>query len=906
MNFRRAAARIYSIALRAFPPRHRANYALEMVDTFDRALATRMRDGGAWQALRFAGAAWVNALAAGFGERRRYRLTEHTATRPLLIGSFGRDLVHAVRSLAKARAFTLVCVTSLGVGMGTVIAILMLVRAILGTPAGVNARGFVEVLVTPLGPLRAQAGDAGIETWSYPDFVELREADTGMAITGWTIGESRLRLQAGDALARVPTMFVSANYFKTAGVVLARGPGFDPALHDAGASGAPPVVVGYRLWQDRLGADPNVIGRSITLNRVAHVVVGVAPKMYQGHLGPEGSPDVQLWVPLHSHPRLQGAESVRFNREVDWVRIVGRLSPGTSLAHADAAVASLMAGLAKQYPASNQFKSGSVEPYFPMGALARAEARSAQAMLFGLSGLVLVVVCLNISGMMMVRSATRERELALRQAIGASRPRLIQYILSEAVVLALLGGTFAVGVIFGIPALVTWWFEFWHPDLDLFVPDQWVYAACVGLCFATSLIFGLLPAIRFSRPNLVVALKDEAGGGGGRRVGRIHRLTAAIQAGLAVPFLVIGGVKLDQVRATAAADVGFETKGLFAAPVDLTAGGHAEKDAPFLFRTVQENLAQAAGVQSVTVANGLPLDFRYRSVRLGREGAATLVRAHTTSVGERYFETMGIRLLRGRGFVGDDRSGSEPVVVLSEPLALQLFSGAEPLGQRLEFAMEGSPKQVFSVVGVTADVVTSQMGTERPQLFVPLSQHPAPRAILIARASASDGAMASAFKNAVAEADPEFLPSSLVTGDRLMRRSRNDLTVHSITAIICASVALSLTALGVYGVVGLMVASRTREIGVRMALGASRPRVLGTVLFDAMKVVLPGVAGGLLIAVLLVRVANAPETWYELGGVEPVAYTLGAAGAMLVAMIAGLPSARRAAKVDPLRAMRAE
>jgi putative ABC transport system permease protein len=726
-----------------------------------------------------------------------------------------------------------------------------------------------------------------------------------MAITGWTFGETRFRASEGEAASRVPVMFVSANYFKTIGVGLSRGPGFDPAIHDAGAAEAPPVVVGYRFWQDRLGGDSGVIGRTVTLNRVAHLVVGVAPETYRGHLSPEGSPDVQLWVPLQYHPRLQGAESVRLDREVDWVRIVGRLSPGTSLAHANAAVGAIMAGLAKQYPASNQFKSGSVEPYFSMGALAKEDARGAQAMLFGLSGLVLLVVCLNISGMMMVRSATRERELALRQAIGASRPRLIQYILSEAVVLALLGGTLAVGVIFGIPAIVTWWFEIWHPDLDLFVPDHWVYAACVGLCFVTSLVFGLVPAIRFSRPNLVSALKDEAGGGG-RRVGRVHRLTAAIQAGLAVPFLVIGGVKLDQVRKTAAADVGFETKGLFAATVDLNAGGHAEKDAPFLFRTVQENLAQAAGVQSVTLADGLPLDFRYRFVRVGREGAATLVRAHTTRVGENYFETMGIRMLRGRGFVRDDRSGSEPVVVLSEPLALQLFSGTEPVGQRLEFAMEGSSKQLFTVVGVTADVVTSQMGTERPQLFVPLSQHPAARVILIARASSSDVAMASAFKNAVGEVDPEFLPSSLVTGDRLMRRSRNDLAVHSVTAIVCASVALSLTALGVYGVVGLMVASRTREIGVRMALGASRPRVLGTVLLDAVKVVVPGVAGGLLIAVLLVRVANAPETWYALGGVEPLAYALGAAGAMLVAMIAGLPSARRAAKVDPLRAMRAE
>jgi predicted lysophospholipase L1 biosynthesis ABC-type transport system permease subunit len=249
------------------------------------------------------------------------------------------------------------------------------------------------------------------------------------------------------------------------------------------------------------------------------------------------------------------------------------------------------------------------------------------------------------------------------------------------------------------------------------------------------------------------------------------------------------------------------------------------------------------------------------------------------------------------------------VVVLSEPLAQRLFPGAEPLGQRLTLALEGETGQVLTIVGVTADVVTSQMGTERPQLFVPLAQHPTPRVILIARSSVADApvtSMASAFKTALADVDPEFNPAGLTTGDRLMRRSMNDLTIHSITAVVCANVALTLAALGVYGVVGLMVATRTREIGVRMALGASRSHVLGTVLRDAVKVVVPGIVGGLGLAILLVRVANAPETWYDLGGVEPLAYSLAAAIAMVVAIVAGLPSARRAAAVDPIRAIRSE
>lgn len=904
--FSRLASRVYAIAQAAFPATHRADYAAEMRDTFERELAARAREHGAWHAFRFAAAAWLNALSAGLGERRRRRQIVATDSPRHPFGGFGRDLIHAVRSLSKARAFTFVCVASLGIGMATVIAILTLVRAIIGTPPGVDTRGFVELLVTPLGPLRAQTGAPGIETWSYADFVDVRDAQTGITVTGWTFGDVRFKSRDLDSMTRVAAMYVSPNYFTTVGAALPRGSGFDSSQS---ARAEAVVIVGHRFWQDRLGANPNIIGSTITVNRNAHVVVGVTPEMFRGHLSPEGSPDVQLWLPLDQHSRLQGPDNLRLNREVEWVRVIGRLSPGTSLAQASAAVDSIMAGVAAQHPKTNEFKRGSAEPYHPMGALARGDALAAQSMFFGISGVVLLIVCLNISGMVAVRSAIRERELALRQAIGASRGRLMQYLLSEAVVLALVGGTLAVAVLFGVPALLTWWFDWWHPDLDLFVPDVWTYAACVGLCFVTSLVFGLVPAIRFSRPGLISALKDDTGGGGGRRVGRVHRLTAAIQAGIAVPFLVIGGVKLHQVRTTAAAEVGFETKGLFLSSIYLSLDGHAEKDVPALIRTVRENLARTPGVRSVAIANGVPLDFRYRIVQVSRQGDSATIRAHTTRADEHYFQTMGIRVVRGRGITRDDRPGAEPVVVISEPLAQRLFPGAEPLGQRLTLALEGETGQVLTIVGVTADVVTSQMGTERPQLFVPLAQHPTPRVILIARSSVADApvtSMASAFTTALADVDPDFNPASLTTGDRLMRRSMNDLTIHSITAVVCASVALTLAALGVYGVVGLMVATRTREIGVRMALGATRSRVLGTVLRDAVKVVVPGIVGGVGLAILLVRVANAPETWYDLGGVEPLAYSLAAAVAMVVAIVAGLPSARRAAAVDPIRAIRSE
>ena len=835
--------------------------------------------------------------------------------------AIARDLRHAVRSLSKARAFTFVCVGSLGVGIGTVMAILMIVRAIIGTPPGLDTNGFVEVLVRPQGQLLAQTGH-DIESWTYPDFTDLSAANPGMALTAWTFGDTVLRISdAGDPL-RVPVMYASPNYFTTIGVPLARGTGF-AAVRDDGSS-PPVVIIDHHLWQDRFGSRPDIVGTTITLNRVVHTIVGVTPERFRGHLSPEGSPDVQLWAPLHQHARLQGAGSLRHNREADWVRVVGRLSPGVSLVQANAAVSAVMAGLAQQHPSTNQLKSAVVEPYHPLGALARPEAIVAQSIFYGLSGMVLLIVCLNVSGMMAVRTATRERELSVRVAIGASRARLMQYILAEALLLALLGGALAVFLIFGIPATLLWWFEFWHRDLDLFKPDVWTYLTAVGLCFLTSVVFGLLPAIRFSRPSLVSALKDDAGGGG-RRVGRAHRLTAAIQAGIAVPFLVIGGVKLDQVRTAAAADVGFAPAGLFVARADLSGAGRPGVPATpsVLLKQVTQSLGEAAGVSSVTAADGIPLDFRARIVRVFREGDATPVRAHTTRVDEHFFDTLKIRVARGRGITREDVPGAALVVVLSQTLAAQLFPGEEAIGKRLTFALqasaaetagpsrqtlkpEGPASPVFTVVGVTDDVVTSQMGTERPQMFVPLAQHPAESVVLVARATAPQTSMATSFKNAVAVADPDFAASSMTTGERLIRRSVVDLATHSAMAVLCAGVALTLAALGVYGVVGFMVATRTREIGVRMALGASRPRVLRTVLADAIKVVAPGVILGLVLSVVLIRVSNLPETWYALGGIEPLAYAASAAVALGVALVAGLPSARRAIKINPIQAMRSE
>ena len=534
--------------------------------------------------------------------------------------SIRRDLAHAARSLAKDRAFTLICVISLGIGLGAFVALVTFTRGITAPARGINPSGLTELLVLPLGPLRAKAGEWALERWSYPDYQALRAADIGTSITGWTMGSSQFGAETPDQVTeplRVATLYVSANYFSTFGVPLARGSGFDPAIDDA-PSAEPRVVLSHGFWRSRAASDPDIIGKSLTIDGVPHTVVGIAPEDFHGHFHFFQSPGSLVFIPLERHPRLKANPNLRGDRTVDWVRIHGRLDPGVDIARANGLVSATVSGLAQRYPTSNEFKAATVEPYYSHGAAGRPESRRVISVLLGLSGAVLFIVCLNISGMMLVRGTRRERELCIRAALGAGRRRLIQHLFFEAVLLAFAGGALSGFVLFGIPAIAGWWIGApVPPELDL---DAAGVAISSGLCLAVSVLFGMLPAVRFSRPNLVPALKEDAGGGG-RQTIRVHRVAAMVQIGIAIPFLVISGVMLDRTRT---ADFGFPTEGLAAARLPAPAG--PEREAGFSIRRVRDTLQQTSGVRSVAVAEGMPIDFDYRLFRVGTPGGSNLSR----------------------------------------------------------------------------------------------------------------------------------------------------------------------------------------------------------------------------------------------------------------------------------------
>ncbi|HWK09884.1 MAG TPA: ABC transporter permease, partial [Vicinamibacterales bacterium] len=621
------------------------------------------------------------------------------------------DLLHAARTLLRARVFTAVCAVSLGLGMGVVIAILMLTRMVMATPPRVDDARLVEIVVRPSGKMRAEAGTAIVDTWSYPDYLDVRDATRGsILMTGWGRGEGLYQPSDQTGAISLSTLYVSSNYFSTIGVTMPLGPGFT-AVDDA-SHAEPEAVIGHRLWQTRFNGDPDIIGRRIKVNQADYVVVGVAPEKFRGHMSGLNEGYHQLWLPLSRHPRLLANESARLARDAAWLRIIARLPEETTVAHADAMVQSAMAALAGRYATTNQEKGGGVEPYFPPGARLRSQISRARLMTLGLAGIVLLVVGLNISGMMLARSAMRQRELAVRAAMGASRWRLVRYHLSEALVMALIGGSLASALLFGGPVIVAWALEIHDPAIDLFKPDPWLALQCVALCFVTSVVLGTLPALRFSRPAIVDALKNSSAGSG-QRVGRLQRFTAAAQAGLAVPFLVVCGMYLDQARTTAFADVGFTPRGLYTARLNLATITKTDDERRLVLNALHDSLSQASGVTAVSVGDGVPLDFIARNVRVAREGDGTYVPAHTTRIGPHYLEAIGTRLLAGRAIDANDREGAERVVLLSEPLARQLFPSADPIGARVTFEFPGSASQSYTVVGVTADLVSTQMGNPR-------------------------------------------------------------------------------------------------------------------------------------------------------------------------------------------------
>ena len=881
----RAALLLYTLCLRAFPAHHRARYGREMLELFEREHTTLVREQGASAALRFTVDACFDAVSAGWGERRRETLMQSRFEGNGRFVGIGLDLRHGLRALTKSWTFTAVCLTSLAIGIAINAILLLFMQQTFDPPRGVRAEGAVGVLVLTRGL-------ALEDTWSYPEFLDLKNANTGIDLTAYGLGTRNVRRDDGADGGRVGVMYVSANYFRTLGMNLPLGRGFMPEEDTPVAAGAS-AVISDSLWKSRFGGDPAVIGRELTLNRTTYRIVGVTPRGYDGHYAGNNE---DVWLPLWEHPLLRPGATAPADRSAERFEIIGRLREGVTIAQADAAIKGVMQNLAQVHPATNAERSAVVVPYTVQG---EGDAgRVAKTIFFALSGMVLLVVCMNVAGMVLVRTAAREKELALHLAIGASRLRLVRHLMTESAIIALASSVLSIAFVWAVLRLVAWWMGTTMPD-DLMQP---VVKVCLGLSFAAMLAIGLSPALKYTRPEILPSLKDDVGGGR-RRSSLIHRIATSVQTAVALPMLVVNLVVLQATKLMDVADYGFDQEQLLVGTLDLDADGMpVDQVEPFL-RQLREQVATVSGVESVSVADALPLDYGGRARRLSRQGEDSYHWIQGTRVDERYFETIGTPLLRGRAFHQGDRLASEPVAIVTQSLAELLWPGEDALGRRVTYAFDGRTQRDLTIVGVVADVVGSSHESEPTNLYAPIWQHPTQRAMLVVRTPTD--AVAPAIAAVAGRIDPALTKPAVVTARSLMAASKWEIHAgNTFIAGLCL-LTLLLAALGVYGVIAFAVTNRTREIGVRMAVGASRQHVIGMVLGDGVKLALPGVAVGTVLAIVIVQaVLSEWYAYFDRSAIDPAILGAGIAVALSVVVFASSMPARRAASVRPMEALR--
>lgn len=848
----------------------------------------------------------VAALRRGIPKGQRIPRSEPPAAgesrRANVAAELARDLRYALRGMRRAPGFVLFVVVTLGLGIGcnttvfTVINTLLLNPLPARDPATLAAVGGVDT--------KTGSQSSGVFAISYPDLTDYRaRATTFQSLAGYTNVRTVTR-QDNGASERLFAEMVTANYFDTLGLAPAAGRFFLP-VDDGLESARPVVVMSYGSWQRRFGGAPGVIGSSVRLNRMEFTVIGVAPP---GFIGVNAIFGPDFWIPAAFAEQLfpQETRHALADRSKTSFLAVGRLQPGVSRAQAQANVAAVAAALAREY-AADENRSAAVRPlrealYAGTGT-GSAQMEFAGAALIVVVGIVLLIACSNVANLLLARSAARRKEIAVRLAMGASRARLVRQLLTESLLLGLLSGL--LGLALGYGGLA---FLFGRlPGAANFVApkfDAAVFLYTLALSLATGFLFGTVPALQVTRNAVAETLKEE-----GRTAGRSRRrvtfgnLLLVGQVALSLWLLVTAALFLRSIGAAYRMDPGFQVDHL---AVFMTNPGQAGYDKPrtkAFYDDVRARVLRLPGVESVSWSSGLPLWSR--SVPglgiEGREerGRGDTVRAIVTTVDRDFFETSGIALLAGREFTAADGDHAAPVAIVNEKLARDYWP-AGAIGRRITLPGESAARQV---VGIARTANYTTWG-EAPQasVYVPLGQSYSDAMTLYVRTRTDPAALEVAIDREIRAAGPEILAADRRTGREIVDGGLFQARMGVGLLTVFGVLALALASIGLYGILAYAVNQRKREIGLRMALGASPSRVRNLILGEGAMLVAAGLvigaaasfwAGGLLSRML-----------YGVSPADPV--SLGAAAAVLcaVALLACYAPARAATRLDPLEALR--
>jgi putative ABC transport system permease protein len=802
-----------------------------------------------------------------------------------------QDLRFALRSLRKNPGFSALVIVTLALGIGANTAIFSLVEAVLLKPLPYpHADRLVSLDTKVPGPGKDIYGRA----MSYPDIQQLQALTRDFAgVAAYTSG--RYNSAGHDQASELAAAIVSPDLLGVLGVSPAIGRRFTGAeLHDQLAA------LSYGLWATAFGGDRDIVGRVIDLDGRSFTVVGVMPR---GFAFPNER--TQLWVPLgealRSDPQLQ------FNRQFYAFESVARLAAGATLAQARAAVGVV----AQRIGAAERDQSAGIAfGVHPLQVEGVANVRSALLLLFGAVGLVLLIACANAAGLYVARATERGKEVAVRRALGADRARLLRQLLTESVVVALIAG--AAGVLlagWGVAAVLAVWPGV--PRVNEIGIDPWILGFALVVSLVTGLASGLLPALRAAAPGLEETLREKGAAttGSRRRHGTQSGLVVA-EIALALVLLVGSGLLIRSFVRLTSVDPGYDTHDVLATRIRLTPSRYADPTVQNqFFQDLTDLLARHPGVAAVSVSRTLPLtdgvDILAIDPRGIRPGATQeFLAARLSVVGPGYFTAMGIPL-RGREFTPQDRADAPKVVIVNRRLTDELWPGQDPVGRRFPMRHPGGGAEA-TVIGTIGDIrYASFDATPMPELYLPQLQQPgAPEVWVVLRARRSPLALAGAVRDAVRQVDPRQPIADLVSLDQALSRSTAPRRFSMTLLTVFAALAVLLALIGIYGITAYAVTQRTRELGLRMAIGARPVEVVGMLLRENLVLVIGGLVLGLAGAALATRVLR--TMLFGVSTLDAVTF-LGVASVLGgAAMLATWVPARRAARIDPIEALRHE